>query len=184
MPGLVCLLAVAVVGQCFCAGDHVVAEYELVPLFDRPPDDAANGIILFDAYLRGAFVGCQRTQAQARAYIDFLQSDDNLFRRALASPFRMMTLYKNRLALNEAAKIEYSPHPTDDSLVISENGHTYTATHLADSGWQFEEAWGILDQLKPDSIPINVRLWLAGMIAGALDRITKERSMSAFDLRD
>jgi len=49
---------------------------------------------------------------------------------------------------------------------------------------EFAEAWDILDQLKPDSIPINVRLWLAGIIAGALDRVAKERSMSAFDLRD
>jgi hypothetical protein len=89
-----------------------------------------------------------------------------------------------RLALNEAAKIDYTPHPTDDSLVIGENGHTYAATCLPESGWQFAEAWDILDQLKPDSIPINVRLWLAGIIAGALDRVAKERSMSAFDLRD
>src|SRR5262245_28802463 len=72
----------------------------------------------------------------------------------------------------------------DDSLVIDENGHTYAAACLPESGWQFAEAWDILDQLKPDSIPINVRLWLAGIIAGALDRVAKERGMSAFDLRD
>jgi hypothetical protein len=49
------------------AGDHVVTEYELVPLFDRTPDGAATGIILFDIYFRGAFFGCQRAWTQARA---------------------------------------------------------------------------------------------------------------------
>jgi hypothetical protein len=86
--------------------------------------------------------------------------------------------------LNEADKIKYMPHPTDNALVIGANGHTYTAAHLPESGWQFAEAWEILDQLRPDSIPINVRLWLVGMIAGALDRVTNEHAMSAFDLRD
>jgi hypothetical protein len=79
------------------AGDHVVTEYELVPLFDRKPDGAANGIILFDIYFRGAFVGCARTWARARAYVDFLQSNDNLFLKASRSPFGMMNFYKNRL---------------------------------------------------------------------------------------
>jgi hypothetical protein len=158
-----------------------VTEYELVPLFDRTPDGAANGIILFDIYYRGAFVGCQRTWAQARAYVDFLQSNDDLFLKASMNPLRMMTIYKNH---REAAKIDYTPHPTNDSLVIGENGHTYAAACLPESGWQFAEAWDILDQLKPDSIPINVRVWLAGMIASALDHVAKERSMSTFDLRD
>jgi hypothetical protein len=96
----------------------------------------------------------------------------------------MMTFYKDRLALNEPDKIDYTPHPTDDSLVIGANGHTCAAAHLPESSWQFAEAWEILDQLKPDSIPTNVRVWLAGIIACALDRVAKERSMSAIDLRD
>ena len=95
-----------------------MTEYELVPLFDRTPDGAANGIILFDIYFRGAFVGCQRTSGQAHAYIDFLQSDGSLFLKASMSPFRMMKFYKDRLASNEAAKTDYMPHPTDNSLVI------------------------------------------------------------------
>jgi hypothetical protein len=91
-----------------------VTEYELVPLFDRTPGGAANGIILFNVYYRGIFVGCQRTWAQASAYVDFLQSNDDLFLKASKSPFSTMTIYKNR---REAAKIDYSPHPTDNSLV-------------------------------------------------------------------
>jgi hypothetical protein len=166
------------------AGDHVVTEYELVPLFDRTPDGAATGIILFDIYFRGAFFGCQRAWTQARAYIDFLQANDNLFLKASMSLFGTMTLYKNRLASNETDKTNGKPHPTDDSLLIGDNGHTYAATHLPQNGRQFAEAWDILDQLKPDSIPTNVRVWLAGMIAGSPDRVVKERCMSAFDLRD
>ena len=96
------------------------------------PDGAANGIILFDIYFRGAFVGCQRTWAQARAYVDFLRSDDNLFRKAcMEFPFRMKKFHKDRLELNEAAKIDYTPHPTDDSLVIGDDGHTCAAKALA-----------------------------------------------------
>jgi hypothetical protein len=157
-----------------------VTEYELVPLFDRTPGGAANGIILFNIYYRGVFVGCQHTWAQASAYVDFLQSNDDLFLKASKSPFSMMTIYENR---REPVKIDYSLHPTDNSLVVGRNGHTYAAAYLPERAWQFEEAWGILDQLKPDSIQINVRLWLAGMIAGALDRVARERSVSAFDLR-
>jgi hypothetical protein len=100
------------------------------------------------------------------------------------NPFRMMTFYKDRLVLKEADKLDYVSHPTDSTLVIGANDHTYAAAHLPESGWQYAEAWEILDQLKPDSIPINVRMWLAGIIASALDRVTKERSMSAIDLRD
>ena len=98
------------------------------------PDGGANGIILFDIYFRGAFVGCQRIWAQAHAYIDFLQSCENMFFKASMSPFRMMKFCKDRLALNEAAN---TPHPTDDSLVIGENGRTYAAARLPEGGWQF-----------------------------------------------
>ena len=104
------------------------------------PDGGANRIILFDIYFRGAFVGCQRIWAQAHAYIDFLQSYENMFFKASMRPFRMMKFYKDRLALNEAAN---TPHPTDDSLVIGENGRTYAAARLPEGGWQFAEAWEI-----------------------------------------
>lgn len=62
----------------------------------------------------------------------------------------------------------YARHPTDDSLVIGDNGHVYAATRLPETGWHFEIAWGILDTVKPGVIPVNVRLLLAGQIAGAL----------------
>ena len=126
-----------------------MTEYELVPLFDRTPDGAANGIGLFDVYFRGAFGGCQRTWAQARAYVDFLQSDDNLFCKASMNPFRIVTFYKDRLVLSGADKIACMPHPTDNALAIGPKSHTCAAAHLPECGWQFAEAQEILDQPKP-----------------------------------
>ena len=126
-----------------------MTEYEVVPLLDRTPDGAANGIILFDVNFCDDFVGCQRTRAQVRAYIDFLQSDDNLFCKASVNPFRMMTFYKDRLVLSGADKIACMPHPTDNALAIGPKGHTCAAAHLPEGGWQFAEAQEILDQLKP-----------------------------------
>jgi len=89
-----------------------MTDYELVLLFDRTPDGTANGVILFDIHFRGAFVGCQRTWAQAHAYIDFLQSDDDLFWKAAIRPFRMMKFYKDRFALNVAGT---PPIPTEEA---------------------------------------------------------------------
>jgi hypothetical protein len=68
----------------------------------------------------------------------------------------------------------YTPHPDEPSLVIGENGHVYAATRLPESGWNMREAWDILDVIEPGVIPINARLYLAGLIAGALDRIAKD----------
>ena len=93
-----------------------MTEYELAPFPDRTPDGAANGSILFDVYFCDDFVGCQRTRAKVRAYIDFLQSVDNLFCKASVDPFRMMTFYKERLALNGADKIACMPDPADNAL--------------------------------------------------------------------
>lgn len=41
-------------------------------------------------------------------------------------------------------------------------------------GWQSDEAWGILDRIKPGVIPNDVRAYLAGLIAGTLARVAKE----------
>lgn len=37
-----------------------------------------------------------------------------------------------------------------------------------------EEAWAILDTVKPGVIPLDVRSWLAGLITGALIRTAKD----------
>lgn len=61
----------------------------------------------------------------------------------------------------------------DPSVVIGDNGHVYAATRLPESGWQFREAWAILDEIKPGVIPPNARLFLAGLIAGRLEAVAK-----------
>lgn len=68
----------------------------------------------------------------------------------------------------------YTRHPTDESSVIGQNGHTYAATRLPETGWEFAQAWGILDLLRPDAIPIDARLFLCGLIAGALRTINDD----------
>jgi hypothetical protein len=70
--------------------------------------------------------------------------------------------------------LRYTPHPTDPSLVIGDNGHVYAATRLPDTGWQFAESWEILDMVEPGAIPVNVRLYLAGVIAGASKPLHEE----------
>jgi hypothetical protein len=69
----------------------------------------------------------------------------------------------------------YSRHPSDPSLVIGDNGHVYATTRLPESGWNMREAWEILDALPPGAISVVARLFLAGLIAGALERIARER---------
>ena len=75
--------------------------------------------------------------------------------------------------------MKYTPHPTDDSLVIGDNGRIYAATRLPESGWQFAEAWDILDTLPPDAIADVWRLFLCGLIAGRLSA-TVEATRAAF----
>ena len=41
-----------------------MTRYRLDPVFDRTPDGAVNGIIRYDIYLDGYFVGSRRTHAR------------------------------------------------------------------------------------------------------------------------
>jgi hypothetical protein len=79
--------------------------------------------------------------------------------------------------------MNYTPHAEDSSLVVGDNGHVYAATRLPESGWQFREAWEILDVAEPGVIPVAVRLFMAGLIAGALDRAVAD-AKEAFTLLD
>jgi hypothetical protein len=66
--------------------------------------------------------------------------------------------------------------PTDDpSIVLGENGHHYAATRLPETAWNVREAWEILDTLAPGVIPVDARMLLAGLIAGALERVAGQR---------
>jgi hypothetical protein len=66
----------------------------------------------------------------------------------------------------------------DDGYVII-NGRRYPSLYLPGSHWAIDEAWRILDMLKDGAIPENVRLLLAGMIAGALMKARKEPGESS-----
>jgi hypothetical protein len=49
-----------------------MTRYRLDPLFDRTPDGAVKGIIRFDIYLDGRFVGSRRTHGLCHDYLDEL----------------------------------------------------------------------------------------------------------------
>jgi hypothetical protein len=47
-----------------------MTRYRLDTVFDRTPDGALNGIIRYDIYLDGHFVGSRRTHAECHEYLD------------------------------------------------------------------------------------------------------------------
>ena len=47
-----------------------MTRYRFDPVFDRTPDGALNGIIRYDIYLDGHFVGSRRTHAECQEYLD------------------------------------------------------------------------------------------------------------------
>ena len=49
-----------------------MTRYELDPVFDRTPDGAVKGIIRYDIYLDGYFVGSRTKHALRHAYLDEL----------------------------------------------------------------------------------------------------------------
>jgi hypothetical protein len=49
-----------------------MTRYQLDPVFDRTPDGAIKGIIRYDIYLDGHFVGSRRTHASCHEYLNEL----------------------------------------------------------------------------------------------------------------
>jgi hypothetical protein len=49
-----------------------MTRYRLDPIFDRTVDGAVKGIIRYDIYLDGRFVGSRRTHAVCHQYLDEL----------------------------------------------------------------------------------------------------------------
>jgi hypothetical protein len=47
-----------------------MTRYRLDPVFDRTPDGAVKGIIRYDIYLDGNFVGSRHTHALCHHYLD------------------------------------------------------------------------------------------------------------------
>jgi hypothetical protein len=61
------------------------------------------------------------------------------------------------------------PHPTLKGAVIGDNGYEYPSNYYPGSGGkELDEAWEILDTIKPGVIPLDVRSYLAGQITGIL----------------
>ena len=123
--------------------------------------------------IRGEFFAVPRALDLARAFVLLDAKKQTLvihLVRALAEQPR---------SGGRGSVMKYTPHPTDDSLVIGDNGRVYVATRLPESGWQFAEAWDILDTLPPDAIPDVWRLFLCGLIAGRLS-VTVEATRAAF----
>lgn len=56
--------------------------------------------------------------------------------------------------------------------VLGDFSHKYPDRHPPGTHWSTDEAWEILDTIKPGLIPPDVRAWIAGAIAG---RLMKER---------
>jgi hypothetical protein len=51
-----------------------MSRYRLDPVFDRTPDGAIKGIIRYEIYLDGLYVGSRRTHAQCHDHLDQLMS--------------------------------------------------------------------------------------------------------------
>ena len=49
-----------------------MTRYRLDPVFDRTPDGAVKGIIRYDIYLDGCFVGSRSKHALCHAFLDEL----------------------------------------------------------------------------------------------------------------
>lgn len=62
----------------------------------------------------------------------------------------------------------------ESDTIIGDNGHSYPDKYAPGSGsWSMDEAWEIVDRIKPGVIPIDIRSFLAGAIAGALSRVAE-----------
>ena len=58
--------------------------------------------------------------------------------------------------------------------------HTYPSNHNPGTHWATDEAWKILDNLKPGAIPDDIRNFLAGAIAGTLIRVKQENTTDLY----
>lgn len=54
--------------------------------------------------------------------------------------------------------------------------HTYPSNYPPGTTWAITEAWGILDLVRPGVIDHETRAFLAGCIAGTLERVVRLRT--------
>lgn len=53
--------------------------------------------------------------------------------------------------------------------------HSYPDAFPPGSHWAADEAWSILDSIKPGAIDDDIRAYLAGQIMGTLLRIVRDK---------
>jgi hypothetical protein len=63
-----------------------MTRYHLDPVFDRTLDGAVKGIIRYDIYLDGHYVGSRRTHALSHNYLDQLMSPEQFLVASLLDP--------------------------------------------------------------------------------------------------
>jgi hypothetical protein len=88
-----------------------MTRYRLDPVFDRTPDGAVKGIIRFDIYLDGHFVGSRRTHAQCHDYLDELMPSTP------EPSHRMATIHRLR---RRAELMPSTPNPARATATIHE----------------------------------------------------------------
>jgi hypothetical protein len=74
-----------------------MTRYRLDPVFDRTADGAVKGIIRYDIYLDGCFVGSRGKHAQCHTLLDELMRSTSELRRATATIHEL-----NRVARRKA----------------------------------------------------------------------------------
>ena len=62
-----------------------MTRYRLDPVFDRTPDRAVKGILRYDIYLNGCFVGSRSKHALCHAFLDELMRSTSELGRAAAT---------------------------------------------------------------------------------------------------
>lgn len=57
---------------------------------------------------------------------------------------------------------------------MDDNAHTYPSRYPPGTNWAVDEAWAILDILRPGVLTLEHRALLAGLIAGTLVRVVAD----------
>jgi hypothetical protein len=63
---------------------------------------------------------------------------------------------------------------SDDWVIPEKDGHGYPSRYGRGVNWAVDEAWDILDTLPVDLLSNTQRAFIAGRIAGALWKATKD----------
>jgi hypothetical protein len=90
-----------------------MTRYRLDPVFDRTSDGAVKGIVRYDIYLDGRFVGSRRKHALCHAYLEELMPSNPVVDRTSA------TIHQLR---DRAARLKGKECALDDRAVRANNG--------------------------------------------------------------